>query len=426
MIGSVYVQRFRADGTVEPGWPANGRLLALGRAKFIAMPDGTGGYYVASSSITTSSEDLVHYLQRITVDGTSVTGWPTDGMVICDAPGVRDPIRMAPDGEGGALLCWADSRPSPTNEREIYVHRILNSGQPALGWTVNGVRVSNDQGVELYESSPDVCADGFGGTYVTWERAFDFESPAYVQHLAADGQVAPDWPTFGVRVAVTLGQFSPRVASDGAHGAIVAWDESQVGGRTGIFANRFGLTGPVSTTIALVSSQANSNVVELRWHAIDSDRLNAWVERSEDAVTWIEIGRTESEGRDVLSFEDRSVFLGTRYGYRLGYFEGGARQVTEATWLEVPGELALALDGFRPNPAREFPLVSFTLPDAEPATLELFDVRGRVLGRRAIGELGAGDHTVRMDVSDQLPPGMYWIRLTQGTRQLVRRGVVID
>ncbi len=54
----------------------------------------------------------------------------------------------------------------------------------------------------------------------------------------------------------------------------------------------------------------------------------------------------------------------------------------------------LELEGARPNPAVAGQLtVAFTLPNAEPARLELIDVSGRRLAARDVGSLGPGRHS---------------------------------
>jgi hypothetical protein len=64
------------------------------------------------------------------------------------------------------------------------------------------------------------------------------------------------------------------------------------------------------------------------------------------------------------------------------------------------------------------------LPDAEPATLEVFSVAGKRVGRREVGSLGAGVHTVDL-VQEGLPSGMYWIRLKHGPDTLTARAVIL-
>ena len=91
--------------------------------------------------------------------------------------------------------------------------------------------------------------------------------------------------------------------------------------------------------------------------------------------------------------------------------------------MDVPVAATFALNGARPNPASHGVFVSLSLPDAVPARLELLDVAGRRLGERQVA--GAGEH--RVDVSEglTLEPGVYLVRLTQGTRSLTTRVTVI-
>ena len=96
---------------------------------------------------------------------------------------------------------------------------------------------------------------------------------------------------------------------------------------------------------------------------------------------------------------------------------------------DTPGApvIAFALDGARPTPASGGRvLVHFALPSAEPATLELIDVTGRRVKTRSVGSLGAGRHVINLAEGEQLGPGIYFIRLTQGARERVVRTSVLN
>ena len=80
---------------------------------------------------------------------------------------------------------------------------------------------------------------------------------------------------------------------------------------------------------------------------------------------------------------------------------------------------ALAVRG-APNPAGGALTVSFALPDARPARLELLDPAGRSAWAREVGAWGAGAHTLALDAPG-LAPGLYWLRLTQGGRSAVSK-----
>ena len=90
-----------------------------------------------------------------------------------------------------------------------------------------------------------------------------------------------------------------------------------------------------------------------------------------------------------------------------------------------PARAVLALKGLAPNPAVTNLNVLFSLPNSEPARLELFDARGRRLFSSEVGSLGAGPHLVRLGDGRAVPAGMYWIRLTHGGRTLGAKAVVM-
>jgi CotH kinase protein len=87
----------------------------------------------------------------------------------------------------------------------------------------------------------------------------------------------------------------------------------------------------------------------------------------------------------------------------------------------APG-LALSL---RSNPARDRLAVAFSLPDASPALLELFDVTGRRIAEREVGALGAGSHVVTLGEGGRLASGVYLLRLSHRSSSLTMRAAVL-
>lgn len=89
-----------------------------------------------------------------------------------------------------------------------------------------------------------------------------------------------------------------------------------------------------------------------------------------------------------------------------------------------PGD-GLALEGARPDPAIAGLTVAFSLPDAAPAELSVYDVAGRRILNREVSGLGAGRHVLRLDGEAPIASGMYLLRLTHGNRSLVQRAIVL-
>ena len=89
--------------------------------------------------------------------------------------------------------------------------------------------------------------------------------------------------------------------------------------------------------------------------------------------------------------------------------------------------LSFSLGAVRPNPGRGDRLsVEFVLASAGAAKIELLDVAGRQVVARELGALGIGRHQVDLASGARLRPGLYLVRLAQGTAVGVRRVVIID
>jgi hypothetical protein len=95
------------------------------------------------------------------------------------------------------------------------------------------------------------------------------------------------------------------------------------------------------------------------------------------------------------------------------------------TWIQVPVTSGLALAGFGSNPARQHLSVTFSLLGDSPARLELFDASGRRIAAREVGALGAGSHVVTFAEARGPAPGVYLLRLSQGSRSLTARAVIL-
>jgi hypothetical protein len=83
------------------------------------------------------------------------------------------------------------------------------------------------------------------------------------------------------------------------------------------------------------------------------------------------------------------------------------------------------LTSVHPNPSRSDFSVTMSLLDPSPARLEVFDLAGRRVIERDVSGFGAGRHVVRVGGAATLPPGLYLIQLTQGSRSSRTRVVIL-
>jgi hypothetical protein len=182
---------------------------------------------------------------------------------------------------------------------------------------------------------------------------------------------------------------------------------------------------PTPTQVSFGGADVSADRVRLTWIVPDASQLQADVERSAgDAHEWIFLGSASLEG-DRLVFEDHDVTAGTRYGYRLVERAPDRATVLDEQWVTVPPRAVLALAGASPNPAPDDLWVAFSLPAEGRATLELFDLKGRMLAQREVGTLGPGEHRVAFSEARRLPAGVYLVRLTRADRVLTAKACVV-
>ena len=410
----VYMQHMLGTGSLAPGWPVNGRFVSA-RGRLQMVPDQLGGFYMSSSDAVGVPFGTVSdfYIQRITASGQTSPGWPADGVVVCNAPNYRTNSGIASDNAGRVFMAWTDYRGGGSTR--VYGTCLQPDGTFAPGWQLNGTTMSTYPGNQFFAS---LVADEYGGCYLGYQFDSSGGSYALVQHFGGNGQPAPGWNADGVLLS---GGDTPELLADGAGGATVIWNKYGAG----VWAQRFVTDGPVATLISLVSADAGPDRVSLLWQSASAQGLVATVDRRTETSAWLALGAPTLQAPDRLSFVDQTVVAGTRYAYRLGYVDGGAEQFTAETWVDVPKLAVFALEGARPNPAVRTLNVSLSLRDESPATLSVLDVAGRAVLSREVGSLGAGRHTVALDLGANAAPGVYWLRLTQSGHALLARAAMI-
>ncbi len=176
---------------------------------------------------------------------------------------------------------------------------------------------------------------------------------------------------------------------------------------------------------SLVSARAEPGRVDLAWQ-LSGGAARATVYRRAPGGGWVAIGEPLADGTGLLAFVDHDVVAGARYGYRLGLAGESGQTFAGEVWVVVPSETRLALRGLTPNPAPAgAALVTFSLPDASPARLDVLDVAGRRVFGREVGSLGGGEHVLRLG-GGSLPAGLYLVRLTRGGRALTAKAVIVN
>ncbi len=252
----IYVQRVDRNGV--PQWTANGVAVCTAAQDQLypsIAADGFGGALVTWTDFRAGNYDI--YVQRVNAAG--VPQWTPDGVPVCAATNTQDYSIVVPDGTGGAIVGWEDYRNG--SNFDVYAQRVSAAG--FVQWAVNGAALCTAAGTQAF---PKFIADGSGGAIATW---YDYRAPnahIYAQRVSASG--ATLWATDGAAVCTAAGdQYNSILASDGAGGAIITWNDGRTSVNWDIYAQRMGAGGaalwtangvPLSTA---AGDQLNPNII---------------------------------------------------------------------------------------------------------------------------------------------------------------------
>ena len=228
----------------QAAWPHNpysGNVTVCGATGLQDSPgacsDGAGCVIVTWEDGRAGGGNKI-YGQRISAAGVAL--WTPDGVALCPA-GTNDenvPVVVS-DGAGGAIVAWQDLR-TGTNY-DIYAQRVGPTG--LLIWGTAGVGLCTQINGQF---SPTICSDGAGGAIVAWVDSRSGDE-IYGTRVTAAG--SPNWTPNGVPIcAFTGNQESPKVAPDGAGGALVVWADYRSGGFSDVYAQRLTSGGAAQWT----------------------------------------------------------------------------------------------------------------------------------------------------------------------------------
>ena len=118
--------------------------------------------------------------------------WQPDGVPACTATGPQRYATIASDGIGGAIVAWTDYRTGLGDAfADIYVRRLDAAGIPQ--WAADGLAVCTTTGEQ---SGPAIIPDGTGGAIIAWQDTRSGNYDIYAQRVNATG--VPQWTADGV------------------------------------------------------------------------------------------------------------------------------------------------------------------------------------------------------------------------------------
>ncbi len=488
LSGPVWVQRVTAGGTrlwgangllVSPNtWLqfAGQWIVYFNTATGIA--DGAGGLYVAWSSSWRGSCCTDIYVQHVTAGG--ALSWAEDGVAVAETDwNFRVWPQLALDGAGGVIVAWSDNfsdggtdiaaqRLDAAGNRlwspnlglwvtECYcdnydAHVVAAPGGGAiLSWTRLGCydvhemqrldgagnKLWSTSGIALDSTTTDsqewqdqLVSDGRGGAILAYQHTNDCAGslPVGVGVVRVDSTGATVWNADpkGVLVGTPRLDSWPSLISDGGGGAVVAWTHGTTGGYTGIsnmdqsndiYMQHIDATGALqdgATGVALTTDQYDQVQPVLVTDG-GAGGIAVWLDYRYATVP---NGATAARRAAVAG-----PTLFAQQANAVGVLGGPVIGVTAVPPIVHAG--LLAIEGARPNPARDRLRIACTLSGTEPARLDVVDVAGRRLLTHALDAPAAGRQVVDLGDASHLAPGFYFVRLRQGAAAAEGRVLVV-
>ncbi|MNV04456.1 hypothetical protein D3C71_947520 [compost metagenome] len=186
-------------------------------------------------------------------------------------------------------------------------------------------------------------------------------------------------------------------------------------------------TSNVSLPIELLTFDGESNTSgnELRWETA-SERNNSHfeIESSIDGTTWTKIGSKQGAGNSTqwisYSFLDREPAANLTY-YRLKQldFDGN---YSFSNLISIRG---ISFDGvtFSPNPVDDLLEIRIKAPKNGLVALTFISILGVSIEKQF--QLNEGNNLLKLDLSDELSGGIYLLKITNESSQLISSGKVI-
>jgi hypothetical protein len=232
---NIYGQRVDSNGTIQ--WATNGEAvfdnpLACGSSfgYHNITTDGAGGLILAVTKFG-AGVDVV--AQRVDNNGNYL--WDACGELVCGAAINQEHPQIVPDGSGGAIIAWPDTRNLVS---EMYAQRINASG--SILWTPDGEPVCTGAG-SLVDPEFGMVSDGVGGAVLGWSDYNSSHLGIYAQRIDASGTTL--WAANG-ELVITGEAFWPEMVSDISNGAIVVWNDGRAGGgNVDLYAQRLNCIG---------------------------------------------------------------------------------------------------------------------------------------------------------------------------------------
>ncbi len=414
LVFELFAQHVRADGSLDPAWPAGGRAVpgSPPQTSAVAVTDAAGGALLVWREFVPHGQ-LQFVAQHVLADGTLDPRWSAFGRPLSSATGtLQYALSVVPDGAHGAIAAWALA----TNDRQhVVVQHLPGDGSIDPAWSDTGRVVSHGQESQF---EPILCGDERSGVYVAWEEGPYAQVSRHLAHLSATGTIDPDWPSDGLLLGTLSGGGAvTNLLADGKGGTIATCFVAHADGTQSAFAQHVMVSGQFDPAWPTGGQTliAPASIVFLPAVVPDGNggELAAWSARGVPA-----------QGTDAFASAVRSNGRPVRADEVHGVAAEGTSLPTGTAGLSA-ARLSLVLASGNPASRGDATVLRFALPHAARARLEVFDVAGRLIATVFNGALPAGPGEFKWNGYDttgrRARAGLYFYRLSaDGDRVTVR------
>jgi len=394
-------------------------------------------------------EDVLIF-QKISPAGDKL--WGDWGISITDAAADLSSPDVVAAGEDSVIVLWKSSTGSfPMQVTHLYTQKFSDLGTGI--WEDTYIQIYNSGAITPW-SFPEVISDGAGGAIYSW-----YDAPgtsifnSWVQHIDAEGTML--FPMNGAQASTNSTDrlhMNPSAACDGDQ-VFVFWVETNGNqSQFGLYGQKFSAAGdrlwtdsglellPLgSSQISYVRTLSDASGLYIGYligsveTAVGSFRTDC-----DGSVTW---GPTTLSAASLGGKGD----LGACGGYgESAYFtwqdarnESGiyAQNINQdgsmGPYLGI-GSGSVQMDpliNISPSPAAGTVNISFTMKIAGFASLDVYDISGRLVKNLMSGEINQGTHMIIWDRSypagESSAPGMYFVRLGTSSGGITEKMILL-
>ncbi len=410
----LWLQRLQGNGESSPPWPQGGIPVAPADSSVTAATIGqaSSGKLIALWQCDGSAKGLyaLPISGELPSQGTPVT-------TITEGAADLGDLAIAQAGGDKLLLCWSEWHGESGSLRL----QSLDLASGTAEWGQGGLAIH--QGV-LGRGAPTILAGQSGGL-VAWQDYQSRESDIRVLKFGPYGVRDQAWPEGGVQITRS-GQnaYAATLHPDGSGGALIAWNF--VVPDSVIEAELAESSHLSSIRPLLVSVNASADLVRITWQTRSGVTSPFDVYRRAAGETWTSLKYLVPNSKSLVVMDDRAVQEGDHLEYRIGFVDQGSRVFLAPVAVNIPiAPKVLTLDQVRVRGSEHALLVKFSLPRGPQPRLDLIDVTGRRAAKEQLAGLQPGVHEVRFNLPTRLAPGVYFLRLLQGSEERTAKTIYL-